>query len=166
MNDAAPEFVTSHQLDAPRDLVFKVFSQAEHLARWWGPVGLEWVKGDLDFRPGGRFHYCMRLPTGAEMWGLFQYEDIQPPQRIVFLNSFSDAAGGLARHPMAPTWPLEVRNVLTLDEKDGGTLLTVRGAPHNASVLEQQTFAAGFVSMRMGFAGTWDQLAAYLAKLS
>ena len=162
---AMPEFVTSRQVAAPRDMVFKVFSQTEHLSRWWGPAGLEWVKGEMDFRPGGRFHYCMRVPNGPEMWGLFLYEEIAQPERVVFINGFSNAEGEFARHPMAPTWPLQVRNLLTLEEKDGGTLLTLRGSPHNASALEQQTFATGFESMRMGFGGTWDQLDAYLAKL-
>ena len=163
---AVPEFVTSRQLAAPRDLVFKVFSQTEHLARWWGPAGLEWVKGDMNFRSGGRFHYCMRVPNGPEMWGLFLYEEIAAPERAVFINGFSNAEGEFVRHPMAPTWPLQVRNLLTLEEKDGGTLLTLRGSPHNASVLEQQTFATGFESMRMGFGGTWNQLDAYLAGLA
>ena len=166
MTDDQTAFTIARRFEAPRDLVFKVFSTAEHLARWWGPAGWEWLKGDLNFRPGGRFHYCMRMPGAPEMWGLFKYEDIQAPEKIVFINGFSNAAGELTRHPMAPTWPLEVRNVLTLEEKDGGTLLTLRGEPHNASLIERQTFAAGHESMRMGFGGTLAQLEAYLAELS
>jgi uncharacterized protein YndB with AHSA1/START domain len=108
----------------------------------------------------------MRLPGGPEMWGKFLYREIEAPKQIVFINGFSNAAGELTRHPMAPTWPLEVINLLTLEEQDGRTLLTLRGEPHNASALEQQTFAAGFESMRMGFGGTLDQLQAYLATLS
>ena len=165
MSDAEIAFTLSRRLEAPRDLVFKVFSQAEHLARWWGPAGWEWVSGDLDFRPGGRFHYCMRMPGAPPMWGLFLYEDIAVPERIVFINGFSNAEGELTRHPMAPTWPLQVRNVLTLEQDAGQTLLTLRGAPHDASLIERQTFAAGFDSMRQGFGGTFDQLTAYLAKL-
>ena len=163
MTDIA--FTIAREFDAPRDLVFKVLSSAEHLSRWWGPAGWEWVSGAMDFRPGGRFHYAMRMAGGPTMWGLFLYEAIEPPQTIVFINGFSDAEGGFTRHPMAPTWPLKVRNVLTLAEKDGKTLLSLAGAPFEASPLEQQTFAAGFESMRMGFGGTFDQLQAYLAKL-
>ncbi len=159
-------FTLSRTFDAPRDLVFTTLSRAEHLARWWGPTGWEWVKGELDFRPGGEFHYCMRLPGGTEMWGKFLYREIEAPSRIVFINAFSNAAGELTRHPMAPTWPLEVINTLTLEAQEGRTLLTLHGEPHNASLIERQTFAAGFDSMRMGFGGTLDQLAAYLATLS
>ena len=159
-------FTISRTFDAPRELVFKVFSQAEHLARWWGPAGWEWVKGDMDFRPGGQLHYGLRMPDGPEMWGKFLYREIEAPKRVVFINGFSNAAGELTRHPMAPLWPLEVLNVLTLEEQDGRTLLTLCGEPHNASQIERQTFAAGFDSMRMGFGGTFDQLQAYLATLS
>jgi uncharacterized protein YndB with AHSA1/START domain len=159
-------FTLTRTFDAPRALVFKVLSSAEHMARWWGPAGWNWVKGELDFRPGGRFHYGMAMPGGPQMWGLFTYEDIVAPEKIVFRNAFSNEAGELVRHPMAPTWPLEVRNVLTLQEKDGQTMLTLMGAPYEASLIEQQTFTAGFESMRMGFGGTFDQLGAYLAELS
>jgi uncharacterized protein YndB with AHSA1/START domain len=166
MSDSPAAFTLSRTFEAPRALVFKALSQAEHLARWWGPAGWEWVKGELDFRPGGRFHYCMRLPAGPQMWGMFLYREIEAPRRIVFINGFSNEAGELTRHPMAPTWPLEVINELTLEALDGRTVLTLRGQPHNASAIEQQTFAAGFDSMRLGFGGTFDQLGAYLATLS
>ncbi len=166
MSDAQPVFTISRTFEAPRELVFKVFSQAEHLARWWGPAGLQWVKGEMDFRPGGQFHYCMRLPNGPEMWGKFLYREIEAPRRIVFINAFSNAAGELTRHPMAPSWPLEVINELALEAQDGRTVLTLSGRPHNATLIEQQTFSAGFESMRMGFGGTLDQLKAYLATLS
>jgi uncharacterized protein YndB with AHSA1/START domain len=162
---AGPVFTLSRTFEAPRALVFKVFSEPEHLARWWGPKGWEWVKGEMDFRPGGQFHYCMALPDGQPMWGKFLYQAIDAPERIVFINGFSDAEGHFTRHPMAPTWPLQVLNVLTLEEQDGRTTLTLRGGPHRASAAEQQTFAAGFDSMRMGFGGTFDQLAAYLAEI-
>jgi uncharacterized protein YndB with AHSA1/START domain len=166
MSDARIEFAISRTLPAPRALVFKVVSQAEHLAQWWGPAGWEWISGDLDFRPGGRFHYCMRMPGLPEMWGLFLYEDIAAPERIVFVNGFSDAEGQLTRHPMAPTWPLQVRNVLTLEESGGDTVLTLRGRPYEASDIERQTFAAGFDSLRQGFGGTLDQLQDYVAELT
>ena len=46
--------------DAPRDLVFKMFKEAEHLKRWWGPRGWEIPVCTVDFRPGGVWHYCMK----------------------------------------------------------------------------------------------------------
>ena len=77
------------------------------------------------------------------MWGKFVYREIVAPERIVFVNSFSDEEGNPVRHPMSPTWPLEVLNTMTLSEHDGRTTLTIRGAPINASDEERKTFQAG-----------------------
>ena len=65
--------------------------------------------------------------------------------------------------PLSATWPLEVLNTWTLAEHTGKTTLTLRGRPVNATETEQQTFTQGHTSMEMGFKGTMDQLAEYLA---
>ncbi len=78
-----------------------------------------------------------------------------------------DANGGITRAPfpqLGNTWPLEVLNNLTLTEQDGKTTLALRGGPINATEEERNTFARMLESMRHGFTGTFDQLAAYLAK--
>jgi uncharacterized protein YndB with AHSA1/START domain len=159
------QFRISRTFDAPRDLVWKVHSEAAHLAQWWGPAGFTWIKSSLDFRPGGRFHYAMKAPTGAVMWGKFDYREIEPPERIVFTNSFSDEHGNTVRAPFAPDFPLEVLNVLTFEDKAGKTVLTLSGEPINATEAELKRYAAMHPSMNQGFSGTFDQLDRYLAKL-
>jgi uncharacterized protein YndB with AHSA1/START domain len=158
------QFVISREFDAPRDLVFKAWTEPERLAQWWGPKGFEVIEAKLDLRPGGVFHYGMRSPNGDVMWGKFVYHEVVPPERLVFINSFSDESGGLTRHPMAPTWPLEMMNTLTLSERDGKTTLTLRGGPHNATAEERAAYKAGHANMQQGFGGTFDQLDAYLAR--
>ncbi len=64
---------------------------------------------------------------------------------------------------MSPTWPLEIENTLTLAEQGGRTVLTLRAVPEGASEAERDTFAAAHKSVQKGFAGTFDQLAEYLA---
>ncbi|MBK7827134.1 SRPBCC domain-containing protein [Nannocystis sp.] len=164
-SDALDEFVISREFAAPRALVFKVWTEAEHLARWWGPKGFTLGVARLDLRPGGVFHYSMRSPQGHEMWGKFVYDEISPPSRIVFVSSFSDAAGNLTRHPGSATWPLEVRSTLTFSEHQGITTITLRGEPINASADERRTFRDGHRSMQGGFGGTFTQLSEYLATL-
>jgi len=161
-NDA---FVITHTCDAPQDLVWKAHSELPRLSKWWGPKGLSWLGGTLDFAPGGKFHYGMKMPNGQEMWGRFVYRDIVPQSRIVFVNGFSDREGNFARHPLAPVWPLEVLNVLTLSEEVGRTLLTLRGYPINASAAEVAAFMAAKPSMQQGFGATFQQLDDYLASL-
>jgi uncharacterized protein YndB with AHSA1/START domain len=158
------EIVITRVFDAPRDLVFKALTDPERLKHWWGPKGFTWVSCKMDLRPGGVFHYCMRSPDGHEMWGKFAYREIVAPERIVFVNSFSDKDARIIRHPMSPTWPAEVLNTLTLTEHEGKTSVLLRGGPINATEEERKTFEAGFESMRKGFGGTFDQLAEYLAK--
>src|SRR4029079_771124 len=120
----------------------------------------------LDFRPGGTFHYCMQSADGHQMWGKFTYREIVAPERIVLVNSFSDEAGGITRHPMSATWPLEMLSTFTLAEENGRTTATVHWVPLNATEEEIKTFNAAHDGMKQGWAGTFDQLDAYLAKAS
>jgi uncharacterized protein YndB with AHSA1/START domain len=105
----------------------------------------------------------MSAPNGFEMWGKFVYREIDRPQRMVFISSFSDPDGGTTRHPMAPTWPLETLNILTLNEEEGKTSLTLRCFPLNASGEERKTFQKGRAGMQSGLKGTLDHLAEHLA---
>ncbi len=118
----------------------------------------------MDLRPGGIYHYGMRAPGGQDMWGRFEYREIDAPQRLVFVVSFSDEDGNVVRRPMSPNWPLEVLNTLTFSEHEGRTTLTLKGGPLNATEAERETFREGRKSMQQGFTGTFDQLAEYLAK--
>jgi uncharacterized protein YndB with AHSA1/START domain len=158
------DFVISRVFDAPRELVWKAFTDPEHMKHWWGPKGFTVRAANMDFRPGGSYHYCMRSPDGHDMWGKFVYREIVPPERMVFINSFSDEAGGLTRHPMSPTWPLETLSTFTFSEQEGKTTLTIRWSPYNATDVERKTFEDGRKGMHQGWTGTLDQLENYLAK--
>lgn len=158
------EFVLTRLFDAPRDLVWRAFTEIEHLRQWWGPPGLTLRVVSFDPRPGGMFHYAMATPDGHEMFGRWVFRELSAPERLSFVVAFTDAQANPVRHPMSPTWPLEMLGTATFTEQDGKTLLTNVAVPVNASDIEQKTFEAGFEGMRQGFGGTWNQLAAYLAK--
>jgi uncharacterized protein YndB with AHSA1/START domain len=162
---AAPEFVLSRVFDAPRELVWKAFTESQHLMHWWGPKGFKMISCQVDLRPGGLFHYGMESPDGHKVWGKITYLEIVPPERIVHIVSFSDENRGVTRHPLAPTWPLEILAVVTLTERGGKTEMTVYWKPHNATEPERATFDQSHDSMRQGWGGTLDQLAAFLPKM-
>ena len=167
VGEAESDFVISRTFDAPRDLVWKAWTQADHLAQWWGPKGASIRVIALDFRPGGLFHYAMSFMPGVEMYGRFVYGEIDAPRRLVFINSFSDAKGGVTRAPfpqLGDTWPLEVHNTMTLTEENGKTTLLLRGNPINATDAERMTFSSMRDSMRQGFGGSFDKLDDHLAK--
>jgi uncharacterized protein YndB with AHSA1/START domain len=94
----------------------------------------------------------------------FVYREIVAPERLVWVHSFSDEAGGLTRHPLSATWPLELLTTVTLEEAPGGkTKLTLRWSPHNATAEEIKTFDAARDGMTQGWSGSFERLAAYLA---
>ncbi len=157
---AVPEFTVARDLDAPPELVFKAWTDPQCLNRWWGPKGSECATQRLDLRPGGDFLYSFRGGQGPAMWGRFVYHEVEAPRRLVFVNSFSDENGGTTRHPMCATWPLEVRNTLELAGHGGRTLLTLSGGPHGATDEECRTFDGARASLRKGFGGALDELAA------
>jgi uncharacterized protein YndB with AHSA1/START domain len=158
-------FVITRTFDAPRDLVFQAWTQCAHLKHWWGPKGFAFETCKIDLRPGGVFHYGMRAPDGALMWGKWTFQEVAVPERLVFVVAFSDAAGGETRHPFAPDWPLETLSTVTFTEHEGKTTLRAEGAPYNATPAERATFAAGHGSMEVGWGGTLDQFAEYLAQV-
>jgi len=86
------------------------------------------------------------------------------PERIVSVTSFSDEKGGITRHFLSADWPLEMLNTATFTESQGKTTLAIRSVAINATGHEVKVFEDGFKSMEGGFTGTFDQLAAYLAK--
>jgi uncharacterized protein YndB with AHSA1/START domain len=167
MDTATRDFTFTRTFDAPRERVWRAWTDAASLAQWWGPKGAAIRVISLDLRPGGVFHYAMAFRPGHDMYGRFVYREIDPPARLVFVNSFSDPAGGITRAPFPQLnnlWPLEVLNVVTFTEAGGRTTISLRGSPINATEEERKVFAANAASMRQGFGGTFDQLAAFLAK--
>lgn len=161
------DFVISRVFDAPRELVWKCFTEAERMQAWFGPKGSTVVASTMDLRVGGTYHGAMRDESGRVMWAKFVYREVVAPQRLVWVHSFSDEAGGLTRHPLSPTWPLELLTTVTFEETgDGKTKLMLRWSPLNATPLERQTFAAAREGMRGGWNGSFDRLSDYLRALN
>jgi len=160
------DFVITRMFDAPRELVWKCFTEPARMNEWFGPKGSTFVASNMDLRVGGTYHGAMRDPQGNVMWAKFVYREIVPPELLVWEHSFSDEAGGLTRHPLSPTWPLKLLTRVTLEQAAAGkTKLTLRWTPLDASEEEQKTFAAARDSMQGGWTGTFEQLDAYLARI-
>jgi uncharacterized protein YndB with AHSA1/START domain len=161
---AEQPFVISRLFNAPRGRVWKAWSECEQLRQWFGPAGFTTSHATLDLRPGGSFHYCMRTPDGKELWGRFIYREVVAPEKIVWVNSFSDAAGGITRHPFSPTWPLELLSTAQFADEGGKTRFTLEWSPLNPTIEERKTFNSGHDSMRQGWSGTLGRLESHLAK--
>ncbi len=145
------ELTITRILDAPRALVFKAWTEAGHLAQWWGPKGFTNPVCEIDLRPGGALRIVMRAPDGAEypMKGIFR--EIVPPERLVFTNIAVDAAGNSL---------LEGLTTVTFAERGAKTKLTLQTRAV-ALVAQAERMVGG---MEAGWTQSIDRLAAYVAR--
>ncbi|RCX17758.1 uncharacterized protein YndB with AHSA1/START domain [Fontibacillus phaseoli] len=153
------EFILERIFDAPRGLVFKAFTEAEHLKHWWGPRGWTLSVCNVDLREGGAWHYCMKCIDenitdfyGMESWGKAVYKEIAAGEKIVYMDYFSDEEGRESDEMPAT----EV--TLIFEDHDGKTKVTSRGKYDSEEGL-QTVLNMG---MEQGILETWDRLAEHL----
>lgn len=151
--------VLERVFNAPRELVFKMFKDPEHLKRWWGPRGWEVPYCTVDFRPGGVWHYCMKCVDpnqgdffGMESWGKAIYKEIVEPEQITYVDYFSDAEGN--ENPDMPS--TEATNEFI--DLGGKTKLVSRAVYASAEALK----AVMDMGMLQGVTETWDRLEEHL----
>ncbi len=85
--------VITRVFDAPRELVWKAWTDPKYVMQWWGPKGFTAPVCKIDFRVGGKFLCCMRTPDGQEFWNAGEYHEIVQHERIVSSMYFSDSEG-------------------------------------------------------------------------
>lgn len=117
--------VLSRVFDAPRELVFRAWTQAGHFARWFGPEGATMPHCTVDLRAGGAMHFCVQEAGGERVWCRWEFREVRPPEALVLLDSFSDEAGNVVERP---GFPRETIIEVTFAEHRDGTLVTVRHA--------------------------------------
>lgn len=128
---AERDIVIVRLFDAPPQQVFQAWTDPARLMRWWAPKGCTTPFCTVDLRPGGKFHFCMRLPEGRDIWGLGVYREIVAPERIVYTDSFADAAGNPvppAHYGMSAAIPAEALVTVTFAAHGQKTQVTLRHA--------------------------------------
>jgi uncharacterized protein YndB with AHSA1/START domain len=108
------EIVVSRTIEGPRDLVFEVWSDAGHHARWWGPDRFTTTTHAFDFRPGGVWEFTMHGPDGTDYPNWIEWLEISPPERMVF------------RHGADRDDPEAFRGTVTMVERGDVTEVTLR----------------------------------------
>ncbi|MGV3774600.1 MAG: SRPBCC family protein [Verrucomicrobiales bacterium] len=164
-NTTEAAFNISRSIHAPRELVYQAWSQADHLLQWWGAKGMPISISQFNFKPGGKFHYCMKGPNNFNIWGIFEYQEMTAPEKITYISSFSNEAGEITKAPFPMDWPAKVHNTLTLKEESGKTILKLESRPINPTPEQAETFQKMNDSMQQGFGGTLDLLEEYVARL-
>ena len=155
---AVPEaLVIERSFKAPRELVWKAWTDPERLMRWSAPESFTTPVYNLELRVGGRYLSCMRSPEGKDYWSTGVYREIIVPERLVCSDGFADPQGNpvpAAYYGMPGDWPEQLLVTITLEERQGGTHLTLAQAGLPASEREEA---------RKGWNGSFDKLAALLA---
>lgn len=123
------EVIITRIFDAPRELVWKAWTEPEHFKRWWGPKTFTCPACKMDFRIGGRYHYCMRSADGKDYWTTGIFREIVPLQKIVYTDSFADEKGNEvlpSHYGMQGEWSKELIVTVTFEEHKGKTKMILR----------------------------------------
>jgi uncharacterized protein YndB with AHSA1/START domain len=93
-----PKADTSVQIqrifDAPRERVFRAWTEPEELKKWWGPAGFSTPSAEIDLRVGGRYRLVMRSPDGGLSYLVGAYREVLPPERLVYTWSWEEGSAG------------------------------------------------------------------------
>jgi uncharacterized protein YndB with AHSA1/START domain len=144
------EITFTRTFDAPRELVFACWTDPKHLAAWWGPHHFTNGRCEADARAGGALHIDMIAPDGTVYPMAGRFDEVVPPERIVFTAFPLDAQG----KPMFSTL-----NTITLTEKDGKTIQV-----NTARVLEATEAAAPHLrGMQEGWKQSLERLESHVA---
>ena len=156
MSSPAPavpmEMELTRTFHAPRPLVWQAWTEVDKLQQWWGPKHFTNPRCEIDLRPGGRIHIDMRAPNGVLYPMAGEFEEILPPERLVFLTSALDEQGE----------PIFVnRNTVLFREVDAGTELSI-----HTVVLETTPHAMQFLKgLSEGWISSLDKLTDFLKSL-
>ena len=150
--EEARSIVIERLIGAPRELVFKAFTTAEHLAHWWGPTGFSITTFAFEFKVGGVWRFVMHGPNGRDFQNRLVFEAIDPPARIVSRHGGDEAGLEITSH--------ETR--ITLEAEGDKTKLTWRVV--FVSIAERDRIAREYGAVEGG-QQTVGRLAAYVAEL-
>jgi uncharacterized protein YndB with AHSA1/START domain len=131
--EAAPknELTITRIFDAPRERVWKAWTDPEAVKRWWGPKDYTAPDCRIDLREGGKYLFCMRSPEGQDFWSTGVYREIVDQERIVCSDSFADEKGNVVpatHYSMSVDFPMEMQITVTFEVEEGKTKIALRHA--------------------------------------
>lgn len=121
--------VIIRDFDASPELVWKAWTDPEHIKLWWGPKNFTAPFSRIDLSVGGTYLLCMRSPEGQEYWTTGVYREIIPLKRIVYTDSFSDENGNVVSssyYGLGEDFPLELLVTVSFEDTGGKTRMTLR----------------------------------------
>lgn len=159
-----PTYTLTRTFNAPRDLVWRCWTDPELLGRWYGP-GVETVVHQLAPKPGGLWLHEMIMGESS-MYQRMEYVDVTPPSRLSMLMSTADVNWAVTNSPMMPNWPRVLMTVVTLTDVEVGTEMVLTWTPHDASTAEIEAFASAMAGLDRGWGAGMEIMAEILAELT
>ena len=146
------EIVATRLFDAPRELVFEMWTDPEHIVQWWGPTGFTTTTYSIDVRPGGVWRFVMHGPDGVDYQNKITYIEIVKPERLVYKH------GG-----DKDVEPVNHETTVTFEEQGPKTKLTVRMLFDSTNAREHVAKKYGAVE---GLSQHLGRLGEHLAKMA
>ena len=143
------EIVITRYFHAPVEKVWEAWKNPEFMKNWWAPKECTTPHCKIDFRTGGRFHFCMRMNDGTEIWGLGIYLKIIKNELIEYDDSFADEKGNPvppSYYGMSESHPESSRVTVRFTENNGVTELTLHHRI-NEGVAEREGMIQGWSEM-------------------
>ncbi|KZM51468.1 SRPBCC domain-containing protein [Labrenzia sp. OB1] len=160
---ALPEFILERRFKAPRNLVWRSWTEADLLARWYGP-GVETIIHKLDVRPGGLWLNEMKMGGGSH-YQRVEYTEVLPPEKLVWLHSVADADWNVAANSMMPDWPRVLMTTVTFLVAGENTDVRLVWTPHEATDAEIACFKGAISGLDKGWGKGMELLEELLAEL-
>jgi uncharacterized protein YndB with AHSA1/START domain len=159
-----PVFTIQRRFAAPIERVFDAWADPAQMMAWSGPTGSQVTVLSGQIAQGATMHARQDTADGGVMHTVCRYHEIARPHRLVYDQSFADEAGNIVKAPFFDHWPHVMRTEVEFAEDDGGTRLTLRWTPIDATAEEEAQFAGIMESMTGGWSGSFDKLDEFLAK--
>lgn len=144
------EIVVARRVSAPRELVWAVWTQPDHIGHWWGPTGFTTTTERMEVRPGGVWRFVMHAPNGVDYKNYVRYVEVVKPERLVYLHGEDEDR-------------IDFEVTVTFVERDGTTEVTLRQVYESPKARDRAIREIGAIE---GGKQTLTRLAAYLETMT
>ena len=157
------KFEISRVFEASQERVWDAWTKPEQLAQWLPPKGTTSEVKHFELKPGGYLHSKLIGADGQISWGKNTYREVDPPNRLVWEQGFSNETGDILPAPFPMPWPRLMLTTVVFEAEGACTRVTLTWEPIDPTDEERASFAQMIPSMTGGWTGSFDQLAAVLA---
>lgn len=158
-----PEYVLDRVFDAPREMVWRAWTNPELLSRWYGP-GIDTIIHKFDLEPGGMWLNEMKWGEKSDLSKMV-FQEVVPLEKMVWHHSSTDADWNVVSNPMMPDWPRVLLTTVTFTDDGSKTRVRLSQVPLDATDAEIACFASAMAGMDKGWGSGFKIIEEILAEL-